>query len=106
MVEVAQSADLLLENEHGEIVEVPLDVHDFVKKAVVAADDTSLVLKEFDLYGDLRLDASRMDDFLKDWADAERLVVSSQERDTWDTVQRLARRVAEERSLVIRLSGD
>ena len=89
-----------------EFVAHPLDVHDLVQRAVVAADETSKVLRYFDPVGTLVLNEIQMDDFFQDWDDAKRLVVSTQDQRAWDEVHALAARVAKSNVLFLALLGD
>ena len=106
MPAVAQSADLVVVDEAGEVVERPSDVHDFVAKAINASQDESRLLRYFDPYGTLVLNEEQMTDFLLDWDAAEPLAVSSHERETWAKVRDLAKRVQGSNVLFLRLLGD
>jgi hypothetical protein len=106
VVYIAQSASICRLQIPGGERKYVSNIHDLTERAVTEASEDSRVLRYFDPYGTLILNAKQMDDFLADWEEAKRLIASDLDQRTWDEVQALALLVRESNTDFLCIEGD
>jgi hypothetical protein len=82
------------------------DLDEFVRGVVLEAGSESVLLRYVKANGYLVLNDVQMDDFLSDWEQVERFVISAHDRSTWEGVRGLALRCRAEPLMFLRFIGD